>query len=49
MHFCYFSFLLFTPRYTEKASRVHQEETILNIQFVMLDCTTYCTLGAALQ
>lgn len=28
-----------TSRYSEKASSVQQEETVLNIQFVMLDCS----------
>lgn len=28
-----------TPRYTEKANSVQQEETVLNIRFVMLDCS----------
>ncbi|XP_028992315.1 dynein axonemal heavy chain 2 isoform X2 [Betta splendens] len=27
------------PRYTEKANSVQQEETVVNIQFVMLDCS----------
>lgn len=27
------------PRYTEKANSVQQEETVLNIRFVMLDCS----------
>lgn len=37
MHQCPFSCSL--PRYTEKASNVEQEETVLNIRFVKLDCS----------
>lgn len=33
------SILWFTPRYTEKANSVEQEETVLNIRFVTLDCS----------
>lgn len=31
--------VLFALRYTEKANNVEQEEALLNIQFVTLDCT----------
>lgn len=31
--------LLFTPRYTEKANSVHQEDAVFTIQFVILDCS----------
>lgn len=39
LHFCFMPILWFTPRYTEKASSVQQEETVLNIWFVTLDCS----------
>lgn len=30
---------LWSPRYTENASSIQQEETVVTIQFVMLDCS----------
>lgn len=43
MCFCKYKALFFlflvACRYTEKANSVQQEETVVNIQFVMLDCS----------
>lgn len=36
---CYFFVNLLTSRYSEEANSVQQEETIINVQFVMLDCS----------
>ncbi len=37
-HFGGQNFELYNPRYTEVANNVQTQETILNIQFVLLDC-----------
>lgn len=34
-----YSFIPYPNRYTEVANNVQKEETVLNIQFVMLDCS----------